>query len=215
MYDSGVKVRLELYYILYFNKLGLPEKPEIISSCNPFKVHHLFLGFRQHQLEGALKLFEFFHECKEEEKWLSDKWKLVKMGTLEDDLTHISAALQSHKVSKIYFLYHLCNFNRNPQKSCEWNGETIFLIVISDEAIRWQYREEENKIVTSIPNYLDFSKKCKKHILPSFFLLFLYNFIKNFGYHSKIYFLSLKLKEKRLERESKKPKKKEREERGK
>ncbi|XP_013926348.1 PREDICTED: spectrin beta chain, non-erythrocytic 5-like [Thamnophis sirtalis] len=52
---------------------------------------------RQHQLEGALNFFEFFHECKEEEKWLSDKWKLVKMGTLEDDLTHISASLQSHK----------------------------------------------------------------------------------------------------------------------
>ncbi|XP_060544187.1 spectrin beta chain, non-erythrocytic 5 [Pantherophis guttatus] len=52
---------------------------------------------RQHQLEGALKLLEFFHECKEEEKWLSDKWKLVKMGTLEDDLTHISASLQNHK----------------------------------------------------------------------------------------------------------------------
>ncbi|XP_026520111.1 spectrin beta chain, non-erythrocytic 5 [Notechis scutatus] len=56
---------------------------------------------RQHQLEGALKFFEFFHECKEEEKWLSDKWKLVKMGTLEDDLTHISAALQSHKSLQI------------------------------------------------------------------------------------------------------------------
>ncbi|XP_039179841.1 spectrin beta chain, non-erythrocytic 5 isoform X3 [Crotalus tigris] len=52
---------------------------------------------RQLQLEGALKLFEFFHECKEEKQWLSDKWKLVKMGTLEDDLTHISASLQSHK----------------------------------------------------------------------------------------------------------------------
>ncbi|XP_026559809.1 spectrin beta chain, non-erythrocytic 5 [Pseudonaja textilis] len=56
---------------------------------------------RQHQLEGALKFFEFFHECKEEEKWLSDKWKLVQMGTLEDDLSHISAALQSHKSLQI------------------------------------------------------------------------------------------------------------------
>ncbi|XP_063174452.1 spectrin beta chain, non-erythrocytic 5 [Candoia aspera] len=52
---------------------------------------------RQYQLEGALKLFEFFHECEEEQRWLSDKWKLVKMGTLGDDLTHITASLQSHK----------------------------------------------------------------------------------------------------------------------
>ncbi|XP_015746137.2 spectrin beta chain, non-erythrocytic 5, partial [Python bivittatus] len=52
---------------------------------------------RQCHLEGALKLFEFFHECKEEERWLSDKWKLVKMGTLGDDLTHIAVSLQSHK----------------------------------------------------------------------------------------------------------------------
>ncbi|KAM6459310.1 spectrin beta chain, non-erythrocytic 5 isoform 3-T3 [Liasis olivaceus] len=52
---------------------------------------------RQCYLEGTLKLFEFFHECKEEERWLSDKWKLVKMGTLGDDLTHIAVSLQSHK----------------------------------------------------------------------------------------------------------------------
>ncbi|XP_061467332.1 spectrin beta chain, non-erythrocytic 5 [Rhineura floridana] len=52
---------------------------------------------RHYQLENALKLFEFFHECKEEELWLSDKWKLVKAGTLGRDLHHIIASLQSHK----------------------------------------------------------------------------------------------------------------------
>ncbi|XP_058018130.1 spectrin beta chain, non-erythrocytic 5 [Ahaetulla prasina] len=61
---------------------------------------------RQHHLEGAVKLLEFFHECKEEEKWLSDKWKLVKMGTLEDDLTHISASLQNHKSLQVECVSH-------------------------------------------------------------------------------------------------------------
>ncbi|XP_053169097.1 spectrin beta chain, non-erythrocytic 5 [Hemicordylus capensis] len=52
---------------------------------------------RQSQLEGALKLFEFFHECKEEELWLSDKWKLMKTAVFGRDLSHIVASLQSHK----------------------------------------------------------------------------------------------------------------------
>ncbi|XP_054825905.1 spectrin beta chain, non-erythrocytic 5 [Eublepharis macularius] len=50
---------------------------------------------RQNQLGEALKFFEFFHECKEEELWLSDKLKLVKTVTL--DLNRIAASLQSHK----------------------------------------------------------------------------------------------------------------------
>ncbi|XP_044291663.1 spectrin beta chain, non-erythrocytic 5 [Varanus komodoensis] len=53
---------------------------------------------RQDQLEGTLQLFEFFHECKEEEVWLSDKWKLVKAETLGRDLSRIAASLQSHKI---------------------------------------------------------------------------------------------------------------------
>ncbi|XP_062823236.1 spectrin beta chain, non-erythrocytic 5 [Anolis carolinensis] len=62
---------------------------------------------RQHQLEDTVKLFEFFHECKEEEYWLLDKRKLVKTRMLGRNLNHILASLQSHKA-----LQDECNFHQ-------------------------------------------------------------------------------------------------------
>ncbi|KAH0620636.1 hypothetical protein JD844_021299 [Phrynosoma platyrhinos] len=62
---------------------------------------------RQHQLEDTLKIFEFFHECKEEECWLLDKKELVKTGILGHDLSHIMISLQSHKA-----LQDECNFHQ-------------------------------------------------------------------------------------------------------
>ncbi|XP_042315999.1 spectrin beta chain, non-erythrocytic 5 [Sceloporus undulatus] len=62
---------------------------------------------RQHQLEDTLKIFEFFHECKEEECWLLDKQKLVKTRILGRDLSHIMISLQSHKALQVE-----CNFHQ-------------------------------------------------------------------------------------------------------
>lgn len=58
----------------------------------------LFLGFRKSQLEEALKLFEFFRDCKEEESWISEKWKLARTATLGKDVSQITASIQKHKV---------------------------------------------------------------------------------------------------------------------
>ncbi|NXG68257.1 SPTN5 protein, partial [Baryphthengus martii] len=52
---------------------------------------------RKSQLEEALKLFEFFRDCKEEESWISEKWKLARMTTLGKDVSQITASIQKHK----------------------------------------------------------------------------------------------------------------------
>ncbi|XP_061199763.1 spectrin beta chain, non-erythrocytic 5 [Neopsephotus bourkii] len=52
---------------------------------------------RKSQLEEALKLFEFFHDCKEEESWISEKWKLARTATLGKDVSQITASIQKHK----------------------------------------------------------------------------------------------------------------------
>ncbi|CAI5763942.1 spectrin beta chain, non-erythrocytic 5 [Podarcis lilfordi] len=77
-------------------------KPDVLQSKHRMlqQLHQNLVDLcktRQYQLESALKLFEFFHECKEEELWLSDKLKLVMAGHLGRDLSHIAASLQSHK----------------------------------------------------------------------------------------------------------------------
>ncbi|XP_065538942.1 spectrin beta chain, non-erythrocytic 5 [Lathamus discolor] len=52
---------------------------------------------RKSQLEEALKLFEFFRDCKEEESWISEKWKLARTATLGKDVSQITASIQKHK----------------------------------------------------------------------------------------------------------------------
>nr|XP_054490920.1 spectrin beta chain, non-erythrocytic 5 [Agelaius phoeniceus] len=52
---------------------------------------------RKSQLEEALKLFEFFRDCKEEESWISEKWKLARMTTLGKDVSQITASIQKNK----------------------------------------------------------------------------------------------------------------------
>ncbi|NWJ06160.1 SPTN5 protein, partial [Crypturellus undulatus] len=52
---------------------------------------------RKSQLEEALKLFEFFRDCKEEELWISEKWKLARTTTLGKDVNQIAASIQKHK----------------------------------------------------------------------------------------------------------------------
>ncbi|XP_056200822.1 spectrin beta chain, non-erythrocytic 5 [Falco biarmicus] len=52
---------------------------------------------RKSQLEEALKLFEFFRDCKEEELWISEKCKLARMTTLGKDVSQITASIQKHK----------------------------------------------------------------------------------------------------------------------
>uniref|UniRef100_A0A8C0BAD1 Calponin-homology (CH) domain-containing protein n=1 Tax=Buteo japonicus TaxID=224669 RepID=A0A8C0BAD1_9AVES len=52
---------------------------------------------RKSQLEEALKLFEFFRDCKEEESWISEKWKLARTTTLGKDVSQITASIQKHK----------------------------------------------------------------------------------------------------------------------
>lgn len=78
----------------------------------------MFLCFRKSQLEDALKLFEFFRDCKEEESWISEKWKLARTTTLGKDVSQITVSIQKHKVSyfgggalSLYYskiLEHLC-----------------------------------------------------------------------------------------------------------
>ncbi|NWS72003.1 SPTN5 protein, partial [Crotophaga sulcirostris] len=52
---------------------------------------------RKSQLEEALRLFEFFRDCKEEESWISEKWKLSRTTTLGKDVSQITASIQKHK----------------------------------------------------------------------------------------------------------------------
>ncbi|NXF34969.1 SPTN5 protein, partial [Nyctibius bracteatus] len=52
---------------------------------------------RKSQLEDALKLFEFFRDCKEEESWISEKWKLARMTTLGKVVSQITASIQKNK----------------------------------------------------------------------------------------------------------------------
>ncbi|NXG60038.1 SPTN5 protein, partial [Hemiprocne comata] len=52
---------------------------------------------RKSQLEDALKLFEYFRDCKEEESWISEKWKLARTTTLGKDISQITASIQKHK----------------------------------------------------------------------------------------------------------------------
>lgn len=78
-----------------------------------------FLCFRKSQLEEALKLFEFFRDCKEEESWISEKWKIARTTTLGKDVSQITASIQKHKVyyfvGSVYSLHcstileHLCS----------------------------------------------------------------------------------------------------------
>lgn len=56
-----------------------------------------------------MKLFEFFRDCKEEEAWISEKWKIARTTTLGKDVSQITASIQKHKV--YYFagsVYSLC-----------------------------------------------------------------------------------------------------------
>ncbi|NXA14483.1 SPTN5 protein, partial [Sapayoa aenigma] len=56
---------------------------------------------RKSQLEEALKLFEFFRDCKEEESWVSEKWKLARMTTLGKDVSQITASIQKNKALEV------------------------------------------------------------------------------------------------------------------
>ncbi|NWS56399.1 SPTN5 protein, partial [Chunga burmeisteri] len=62
---------------------------------------------RKSQLEEALKLFEFFRDCKEEELWISEKWKLARTTTLGKDVSQITASIQKHKALEVE-----CNSHR-------------------------------------------------------------------------------------------------------
>nr|XP_031360795.1 spectrin beta chain, non-erythrocytic 5 [Lonchura striata domestica] len=62
---------------------------------------------RKSQLEDALKLFEFFRDCKEEESWISEKWKLARMTTLGKDVSQITASIQKNKALEVE-----CNSHR-------------------------------------------------------------------------------------------------------
>ncbi|XP_053802113.1 spectrin beta chain, non-erythrocytic 5 [Vidua chalybeata] len=62
---------------------------------------------RKSQLEEALKLFEFFRDCKEEESWISEKWKLARMTTLGKDVSQITASIQKNKALEVE-----CNSHR-------------------------------------------------------------------------------------------------------
>uniref|UniRef100_A0A452IK20 Calponin-homology (CH) domain-containing protein n=1 Tax=Gopherus agassizii TaxID=38772 RepID=A0A452IK20_9SAUR len=56
---------------------------------------------RQSQLQEALKLFEFFHDCQEEESLISEKWQLVRTAILGRDLSQITASIQKHKALEV------------------------------------------------------------------------------------------------------------------
>nr|XP_033806940.1 spectrin beta chain, non-erythrocytic 5 isoform X2 [Geotrypetes seraphini] len=57
----------------------------------------VFSKSRRSKLEENLKLFEFFHDCREEESWIQEKWHLVKLAPLGRDLSQIIASIQKHK----------------------------------------------------------------------------------------------------------------------
>ncbi|CAM5151113.1 unnamed protein product [Natator depressus] len=56
---------------------------------------------RQSQLQEALKLFEFFQDCQEEESWISETWQVVRTATLGRDLSQIIASIQKHKALEV------------------------------------------------------------------------------------------------------------------
>ena len=62
---------------------------------------------RKSQLEEALKFFEFFRDCKEEEAWISEKWKIARTTTLGKDVSQITASIQKHKALEVE-----CNSHR-------------------------------------------------------------------------------------------------------
>ncbi|XP_077178896.1 spectrin beta chain, non-erythrocytic 5 isoform X2 [Paroedura picta] len=74
---------------------------------------------RQNQLGAALMLFQFSHECKEEELWLCEKLKLVQTATLGISLNHIAASLESHKALQAECEAHKMAFSKTVFKSWE------------------------------------------------------------------------------------------------
>lgn len=73
--------------------------PTIASMDFNSEIYLFVFCFSKSQLEEALKLFEFFRDCKEEESWISEKWKLARTTTLGKDVSQITASIQKHKVS--------------------------------------------------------------------------------------------------------------------
>ncbi|XP_051647894.1 spectrin beta chain, non-erythrocytic 5 isoform X2 [Manacus candei] len=77
-------------------------KPELLYAKVQM-LHQLYQNLtalsksRKSQLEEALKLFEFFRDCKEEESWVSEKWKLARTTTLGKDVSQITASIQKNK----------------------------------------------------------------------------------------------------------------------
>ncbi|XP_067099877.1 spectrin beta chain, non-erythrocytic 5 [Osmerus mordax] len=53
---------------------------------------------RRKQLEGQLRLFEFFHDCDEVEAWIYERWLRLQTAGLGRDLSQIQLAIQKHKV---------------------------------------------------------------------------------------------------------------------
>ncbi|KAM6973270.1 spectrin beta chain, non-erythrocytic 5 [Aplochiton taeniatus] len=53
---------------------------------------------RRRQLEGQLKLFEFFHDSEEMEAWIYERWLRLQTAGLGRDLSQIQMAIQKHKV---------------------------------------------------------------------------------------------------------------------
>ncbi|XP_069714086.1 spectrin beta chain, non-erythrocytic 5 [Phaenicophaeus curvirostris] len=77
-------------------------KPEVLHAKVQM-IHQLYQNLivlsksRKSQLEEALRLFEFFRDCKEEELWISEKWKLSRTTALGKDVSQITASIQNHK----------------------------------------------------------------------------------------------------------------------
>ncbi|XP_027498276.1 spectrin beta chain, non-erythrocytic 5 [Corapipo altera] len=77
-------------------------KPEVLYAKVQM-LHQLYQNLtalsksRKSQLEEALKLFEFFRDCKEEELWVYEKWKLARTTTLGKDVSQITASIQKNK----------------------------------------------------------------------------------------------------------------------
>ncbi|XP_009997918.1 PREDICTED: spectrin beta chain, non-erythrocytic 5 [Chaetura pelagica] len=77
-------------------------KPEVLYAKVQM-LHQLYQNLlaasksRKSQLEDALKLFEYFRDCKEEESWISEKWKLARTTTLGKDVSQITTSMQKHK----------------------------------------------------------------------------------------------------------------------
>lgn len=114
LWQRGIE-DIQVLYLLNSSLIILPLSPWILILTEIY----LFVScFRKSQLEEALKLFEFFRDCKEEELWISEKWKLARTTTLGKDVSQITASIQKHKVSycasgalSLYYsriLEHLC-----------------------------------------------------------------------------------------------------------